>query len=99
VLGKNGSLFGTTEYGGSAASGSACVSFGASGCGTVFELKPPAAPGGAWTETVLHSFTGKDGDGAVPQANLTVGPAGVLYGTTWSGGTAGFGTVFSIKVN
>jgi uncharacterized repeat protein (TIGR03803 family) len=99
VLGKNGSLFGTTEYGGSAASGSACVSFGASGCGTVFELKPPVEPGGAWTETVLHSFTGKDGDGAIPEANLTAGPAGVLYGTTWSGGTAGFGTVFSITVN
>jgi len=81
-----GTLFGTTMD-------------GAVGEGTVFELKPPVEPGGAWTETVLHSFTGKDGDGAVPQANLTVGPAGVLYGTTWSGGTAGFGTVFSITVN
>jgi hypothetical protein len=99
VLGKNGSLYGTTEYGGSAASGSACTSFGASGCGTVFELKPPAAPGGAWAEIVLHSFTGMDGDGAAPQANLTAGPTGVLYGTTWAGGTAGYGTVFSITVN
>ncbi len=99
VLGKNGSLYGTAEYGGSAASGSDCTSFGASGCGTVFELKPPSTPGGAWTETLLHSFTGKDGDGAIPQANLTVGPAGVLYGTTWAGGTANYGTVFSITVN
>jgi uncharacterized repeat protein (TIGR03803 family) len=98
VLRQSGSLFGTTEYGGSAASGSPCTSFGAFGCGTIFELKPPAAPGGAWTETVLHSFTGKDGDGAAPQANLTVGPTGALYGTTWAGGTEGYGTIFSIKV-
>jgi uncharacterized repeat protein (TIGR03803 family) len=98
VLGKNGSLYGTTEYGGSAASGSSCTSFGASGCGTIFELKPPLAPGRAWTETVLHSFTGIGGDGAAPQANLTAGPTGVLYGTTWAGGSAGYGTVFSITV-
>ena len=25
-------------------------------CGIIFELKPPAAPGGAWTETTVYSF-------------------------------------------
>ena len=68
ALGKNGEIYGTTSYGGSATSGSPCSSGAISGCGTVFELTPPPTPGGAWTETVLHSFTGQDGDGAIPLA-------------------------------
>ena len=66
------------------------------GCGIVFALTPPAAPGGAWAETVLHSFTGQNGDGAVPQGNLAIGKNGVAYGTTVGGGTAGQGTVFEL---
>lgn len=97
VLGINGVLYGTTQYGGSATSGSPCTFYGVSGCGTVFELTPPAVPGGAWTEKVLHSFTGQHGDGAIPIAGLALGPSGVLYGTTSRGGAAGLGTVFAIK--
>jgi len=93
VLGKNGVIFGTTASGGS---GSACSWYGAAGCGTVFELTPPAAPGGAWTETILHSFTAQDGEGSLP-GPLTLGADGVLYGPTWYGGTAGGGTVFALK--
>jgi uncharacterized repeat protein (TIGR03803 family) len=96
VLGKNGVLYGTTSYGGTSASGSACPSDANPGCGTVFQLTPPATPGGAWTETILHGFTGQDGDGAVPYGGLTLSPSGTLYGTTAAGGTAGGGTVFSI---
>jgi hypothetical protein len=66
------------------------------GCGIVFALTPPTAPGGAWTETVLHSFTGRDGDGAMPQGNLALGKNGVIYGTTVGGGAAGQGTVFEL---
>ena len=90
VIGKDGVLYGTTEYGGS---GAAC---GASGCGTVFKLTPPSAPGGAWTETVLHDFTDASGDGANPVAPLVLSSTGVLYGTTSAGGTAGKGTIFAI---
>jgi uncharacterized repeat protein (TIGR03803 family) len=43
-----GNLYGTTFSG------------GAYGDGTVFELTPEA--GGGWTETVLHSFNGNDGE-------------------------------------
>lgn len=46
------------------------------------------------TETVLHSFGGS-GDGARPVAGL-VSVKGVLYGTTYDGGTHGLGTVFSV---
>jgi hypothetical protein len=96
VVGKNGVLYGTTQYGGGSTSASPCSSAGVSGCGTAFQLTPPSAPGGAWTETILHSFTGQDGDGSTPLAGLALSSTGVLYGTTSAGGTAGNGTVFAI---
>ena len=67
------------------------------GCGTVFQLTPPATLGGAWTENVLHSFSNENGDGAYPVAGLALAATGVLYGTTSAGGSAGKGTVFAIK--
>jgi len=57
-------------------------------------LQPPSSPGGTWTETSLHQFTG-DIDGAVPQANLFLGADGI-YGTTTYGGSLNSGTVFKI---
>jgi len=100
VLGPGGVLYGTTEYGGSATVGSPCTTPTAvSGCGTVFQLTPPASPGGTWTETVLYSFSGQNEDGATPLAGLTLGPGNVLYGTTSAGGAAGAGTVFSLALN
>jgi uncharacterized repeat protein (TIGR03803 family) len=96
VLGKNGVLYGTTGYGG-VTSGSPCSLIGVVvGCGTVYELTPPTSPGGPWTETILHSFTGQNGDGAIP-GPLTVGPDGVLYGPTSGGGSAGHGTIFALE--
>jgi hypothetical protein len=87
TIGPGGVLYGTTTYGGK----TACPS----GCGTAFSLTPPPAPGGAWTETVLAEFTGKKGDGEYPNAGLTIGPGGVLYGvTTGSGKTKG--TVYAL---
>ncbi len=40
------------------------------------------------TFTVIHTFTG-GGDGAIPQAGLTMDAAGNFYGTTSSGGYMG----------
>ena len=79
VIGTDGALYGTTQVGGSATSGSSCSYGGVAGCGIVFKLTPPTAPGAAWTETILHSFTGHNGDGATPLAGLVLSPAGVLY--------------------
>ena len=88
---NTGLFYGTTAYGGSTANNGY-------GWGTVFELAPPAAPGGAWTESVLYSFTGGS-DGGLPQASLLIGTKGgvagkplqELYGTAYSGGIAACG--------
>jgi uncharacterized repeat protein (TIGR03803 family) len=87
VRDKAGNLFGTTLLGGTS---TACVS----GCGTVYELLPPAQQGGSWVERVIHSFARHDG--ADPQAGLTADKAGNLYGTTSAGGGHNAGTVFKI---
>jgi hypothetical protein len=94
IISGKGNLYGTT----SAYSASCPSSF--YGCGAVFSLTPPPAPGGAWTETTLHQFTGNS-DGATPQAGLFIDKYGI-YGTTYSGGgstqcgSSGCGTVFKI---
>ena len=47
-------------------------------------------------ETVLHSFAGPPTDGANPVGGLVRDNLGNLYGTTYTGGTHGAGTVFKI---
>jgi hypothetical protein len=96
VIGEDGALYGTTQYGGSATSACPASYDVLGGCGTVFKLTPPSAPGGAWTETVLHDFTDANGDGANPVAALVLSSTGVFYGTTSAGGTAGKGTMFAV---
>jgi uncharacterized repeat protein (TIGR03803 family) len=82
VFDKSGNLYGTTLTG------------GASGGGAVFELAPPAKAKGAWTETLLHSFSGTDGVNL--QAGVIFDTAGNLYGATVGGGAASAGTVFRL---
>jgi len=65
---------------------------GAEAAGTVFKLDTAGA------ETVLHSFTGKNGDGKWPLAGLIRDAAGNLYGATEFGGEgSGAGTVFKLN--
>jgi len=75
-----GNLYGTTAGG------------GAHNYGAVFELKPGG--GGSWTEKVLHSFGGKDGQN--PEVGLIFDAHGNLYGTTAYGGAYDDGTVFEL---
>ncbi|HTV65358.1 MAG TPA: choice-of-anchor tandem repeat GloVer-containing protein [Bryocella sp.] len=65
---------------------------GGSGYGLVFELSPN---GSGWTENILHEFDGNDGEGAV--GGLVFDSAGNLYGTTWTNGSGGGGTVFELS--
>jgi uncharacterized repeat protein (TIGR03803 family) len=58
--------------------------------GTVFRISPAGAL------TVLHSFSGYPGEGAVPFARLVQGSDGNFYGTTALGGAHFKGTVFNI---
>jgi uncharacterized repeat protein (TIGR03803 family) len=83
TLGGSGTLYGTTEQGGT------------SGDGAAFALKQR---GSSWTLNPLHEFSGFSGsDGARPQAPLAVGPNGSLYGTTTIGGVTNGGTVFQLQ--
>src|SRR5579862_5546234 len=68
IVDKAGNIYGTTLAGGTAK------------VGTVFELSPSGT--GAWTESVLHSFSNDGVDGQNPGANLLLDAAGNLYGTT-----------------
>lgn len=78
---SDGLLYGTTARGGT------------NNLGTIFKL---STNGSGYT--VIHRFTGTGG-GANPSANGTLieGVDGALYGTTDTGGTANFGTVFRIN--
>jgi len=82
-----GNLYGTTERGGS------------SNDGTVFKLAPPISPQTAWTESVLFTFTGTNGE--FPHGSLIKDSAGNFYGTTGNGGGTscyqGCGTVFELS--
>ncbi|MGA2133069.1 MAG: choice-of-anchor tandem repeat GloVer-containing protein [Bryobacteraceae bacterium] len=81
VIDSSGTLYATTEHGGT---------FGE---GAVISLTPPSAPGGAWTPTALYDFSLSDG--AAP-SYLAMGTGGVIYGIANSGGAADEGTVFSL---
>jgi len=60
------------------------------GYGTVFKLSPSGG------ETVLHSFNADGTDGINPYGGMVLGKKGNLYGTTYQGGTNGYGTVFKL---
>ena len=83
VLGGDRNFYGTTRIGGLA------------GNGTVFQITPSGAL------TTLYSFCSQPNctDGSYPQAGLTLGSDGLLYGVTRVGGTNNLGTVFSITTS
>ncbi len=67
--------------------------------GTVFELRHV---GSGWVLNLLYEFQGGT-DGADPVSGVTIGPSGVLYGTTEVGGdqscgvAGGCGTIYSLR--
>jgi uncharacterized repeat protein (TIGR03803 family) len=88
---QSGNLYGTLNRGGRPG----CEAD--EGCGAVFELAPDG------TETIIHFFTGKRGDGGNPVAGVIADSSGNFYGTTEFGGSnaacngdVGCGTVFEI---
>jgi len=89
---SSGNFYGTTVEGGT---GGTC-GYDGDGCGTVFELSPPAQSGGPWVETVLYRFTGGS-DGYWPSAALVADKNGNLYSTTSAGGVNDNGTIFELQ--
>lgn len=67
---------------------------GASNAGTIYKITTSGAV------TILHSFTNTSTDGGNPVSGLTLDSSKpVFYGTTFSGGINGLGTMFSINVD
>jgi uncharacterized repeat protein (TIGR03803 family) len=65
---------------------------GAAGLGTLFQININGTK-----FAVVHHFGGGASDGANPRGRLTLSND-ILYGTTEAGGSAGQGTVFSLKL-
>jgi len=80
VQAGSGNFYGTTGYG------------GAYGEGTVFQITPSG------TLTTLYTFCSQAGctDGAYPYDSLVEATDGNLYGTTYSGGANGYGSIYRI---
>jgi len=93
IFDSAGNLYGTTGGGG-------VTNCYGSGCGTVFKLAPNSR--GGWTESVLYSFTGTNGDSGNPNTDLVFDHQGSLYGTTSGGGGSygyGCGAIFKLVPN
>ncbi len=88
VFDSEGNLYGVTTTGGSVQPN------GTDGDGTVFKLVAADADG----EDQLASFTGTP-TGAKPYAGVVLDSHGNIYGTTYDGGTYGFGTVFKLDTS
>jgi uncharacterized repeat protein (TIGR03803 family) len=81
IADANGNLYGTGAIGGEF------------GDGCVFKLS--ASSNGTWTETILYSFSGSDGQ--APDASLLFDSVGNLYGTTAAGGAYSGGVAFELS--
>jgi uncharacterized repeat protein (TIGR03803 family) len=86
LLNVNGTLYGTTQFGGSGSCGGGTGS-GYNGCGSVFKITTSGR------ETVLHNFDGSHG--YRPAAGL-INVNGMLYGTTLGNTVPHHGTIFQI---
>ncbi len=94
-------------YGATVGGGSGCSFQLMPGCGAAFELSPPSAQGGAWTERVIYNLCAVSQgtecpDGYFPLGGLTLSKSGNLFGTASYGGNyssqcfQGCGTVFML---
>ncbi len=96
IFDASGNLYGTLAFGGQ--EGCSPYGNGCYGFGVVFELSPSGD--GTWTQKVLHTFQGKDGES--PTCTLVFDAAGNLYGTAFAGGDLslcsgyGCGVVFEL---
>jgi uncharacterized repeat protein (TIGR03803 family) len=86
IADASGALYGTTNRGGNYVS--------AYGYGTVFKL---STTGKRYKASILYRFQGYPSDGSNPLGGVIADSSGDLYGTTYGGGSNGFGTVFELS--
>lgn len=86
ALGPDGTLYGTTAFGGNA-----------SGYGTAYSLKPPATASGAWTYKQIYIFGQGTSLPNTPHSGFVRDAAGFLYGTSAGGGARGGGTLYRLS--
>jgi hypothetical protein len=77
ILDSKGAVYGTTYFG-----GYNCPHNSNQGCGTVFELKPPATKSSTWIENVIYRFNPARSYEAWPMDGLIMDRNGRLFGTT-----------------
>ena len=82
TLDQQNRVYGTATLGGSHSQG------------VVYRL---VRQGEGWVFSPIYSFGAKQHDGDQPYARVLFGPDGLLYGTTYGGGSQGNGTVFSLQ--
>ena len=85
TIDRAGNLYGATDVG----ANDGCYS---EGCGVVYKLTHTAS---GWTFNTVFMFNGTDG--STPDAPLTFGPDGALYGTTYTGGDNNVGVVYRLQ--
>jgi uncharacterized repeat protein (TIGR03803 family) len=96
TFGPGGALYGSSSFGGQPG----CAD--GAGCGFIFSMRPPSTfcrtVSCPWTESVLYEFNpqGRRGDGQAPLGGLIFDASGNMYGTTYSAGLFGGGTVFEL---
>jgi uncharacterized repeat protein (TIGR03803 family) len=89
VFGRDGHLYGVTEYGGS----DFIDPYYYPGFGTVFRL----STNGDFTTLVSFAWDGRATNGLNPSGALILRPDGDFYGVTPSGGPGGYGTVYRMS--
>jgi uncharacterized repeat protein (TIGR03803 family) len=91
ILGTDGNVYGTTQYGGDMR---CTVVTGQVGCSVVFRLTPSGQ------ETPLHVFKGYPSDGSLPVGGLVLNSTtGIAYGATGAGGRGSLGTAYTINLS
>lgn len=82
IVGPDGNIYGTTQYGGT------------NDIGTIFKL----TPAGVFTTLVSFTGNGATNKGSYPNGSLTFGADGLLYGMTGRGGELNRGTIFRMTL-
>ena len=99
VLGKDGNFYGTTVSGGAYSNLQYYINPWLNGYGTVFMVTTNGALTSLYSFGAVTHDSGVPNDGGNPYGRLVLGTDGNLYGTTYTGGGCGFGTVYRITTD